>query len=36
MGIFLATPNTEINYDIGSGAGLEFAVAEMQVNIFVG
>jgi len=32
MGIYLATPHTEISYDIGSGVGLEFAVGEMQVR----
>ena len=30
MGIYLATPSTEINCEIGQGAGVEFAVGVMQ------
>jgi protein phosphatase 1G len=32
MGIYLSTPNTEVNLDSGSGVDLSYAAGEMQVT----
>lgn len=32
MGVYLSTPNTEINSEEGEGYDIKYAVGEIQVN----